>query len=157
WAEQGQPWRTQPEIDRERQRLLSRHRYNITHDIVQGHYPFKDVRLDRADIEWLLASHASDGGHGPVDPSEVDARRGLDLRGADVRAVDLSGLPLTRLRGGLDASEWFYLDHQVEQGQLTAAQRQEIIERAAVRLDGAKLGHSHLERAELGGAHLEGA
>src|SRR5690348_12495860 len=77
WAEQEQPWRTQPEIDRERQRLLSRHRYNITHDIVQGHYPFKDVRLDRADIEWLLASHASDGGHGPVEASDVDARRGL--------------------------------------------------------------------------------
>jgi hypothetical protein len=54
WKEQGQPWRTEPIIDEERQqRLLSYSRGGV--DIGRGRYPFKGVRLSRADIEWLLA------------------------------------------------------------------------------------------------------
>ena len=54
WKEQGQPWRTEPTIDEERQqRLLSY--YQGVVDIERGMYPFKGVRLSRADVEWLLA------------------------------------------------------------------------------------------------------
>src|SRR6266566_949189 len=58
WKAQGQPWRTEPEIDRERQVYLAKRRL-ITPDIEQGIYPFKAIepKLTRADVEWLLATH----------------------------------------------------------------------------------------------------
>src|SRR5437763_4829986 len=93
-------WRTEPEIDTERQKFLSE-RLAINPDIQRGIYPFKDVKLNRADIEWLLMTH--EGGHGPVDWNDIRQRNrvGLDLRGADLRHVDLRNLPLTRMRSGL--------------------------------------------------------
>src|SRR3989440_12986486 len=77
-------WRTEPEIDSERQRFLAE-RLVIVPDIQRGIYPFKDVKLTRADIEWLLISQQ--GGCGPVDWNDVQQRGGigLDLRGADLR------------------------------------------------------------------------
>src|SRR5438876_1110135 len=67
WKSQGQPWRTEPEIDRTRQEYLAKLR-RITPDIAQGIYPLKDIepKLTRADIEWLLATHESKGIIGPV-------------------------------------------------------------------------------------------
>src|SRR5881227_2348314 len=56
WKEQGQLWRTEPEIDVERQKYLAARR-NIQPNIEQGIYPFKDIKLSRADVEWLLAIH----------------------------------------------------------------------------------------------------
>src|SRR2546423_1374635 len=101
WEAQGQPWRTEPEIDAERQKYLAERR-SIAPDIEQGVYPFKDIKLSRADVEWLLATH--ENGKGPVDWSDEKQRqrRGLDLRGADLRQVDLQRLPLACLHGGLD-------------------------------------------------------
>src|SRR5437016_5364576 len=52
WKAQGQPWRTEPEIDEEQQRSLTERRY-IKPNIEQGIYPFKDIKLSRADVEWL--------------------------------------------------------------------------------------------------------
>lgn len=43
WEAQGQPWRTEPEIDLERQKYLAERR-SITPDSKQGIYPFKDVK-----------------------------------------------------------------------------------------------------------------
>lgn len=63
WQAKGQEWRTEPEIDPQRQRYLNEGR-SITPDIEQGIYPFKDIKLSRADVEWLLATH--ENGHGPV-------------------------------------------------------------------------------------------
>src|SRR5438105_638325 len=93
-------WRTEPSISGERQQFL-RQRLTIVPDIQQGIYPFKDVKLTRADIEWLLITHAK--GRGPVDWNDVQQRGGigLDLRGADLRRVVLRNLPLTRMHGGL--------------------------------------------------------
>jgi uncharacterized protein YjbI with pentapeptide repeats len=73
----------------------------ITPDLAQGLYPFTGIKLSRADIEWLLAAH--EDGRGPVDWGDESQRdrQGLDLRGADLRQVNLSGLPLARLCGGL--------------------------------------------------------
>src|SRR6266567_1161827 len=97
WKEQGQTWRTEPEIDAERQRYLAE-RQNIKPDIDQGIYSFKDIKLSRTDIEWLLATHESGGKIGPVGWSDESQRerQGLDLRGANLRRLNLSGLPLTR-------------------------------------------------------------
>src|SRR5947209_2760047 len=98
-------WRTQPEIDLDRQKYLAQ-RLTIQPDIQQGTYPFKDITLTRADIEWLLTNHQS--GHGPIDWNNPQQRKswGLDLRGADLRHVDLRNLLLTRTRGGLVREEW---------------------------------------------------
>src|SRR5436305_409744 len=105
WQAQGQPWRTMPEIDAKRQEELAQCR-KIAPDIEKGIYPFKGMKLSRADVEWLLATHKN--GYRLVD--ENDWRQpgpdGLDLRGADLRHVDLSLLPLTRLRAGLKGDEW---------------------------------------------------
>ena len=95
-------WRIGPEIDFERQKFLTQ-RIAIQPDIQRGIYPFKDVKLTRADIEWLLITHAK--GRGPVDWNDVQQRGGigLDLRGADLRRP-VSGrcgtlLPLKIRRG----------------------------------------------------------
>lgn len=148
WDQQGQPWRTEPEIDEERQKYLEERR-SINPDILTGIYPFKGIRLSRADVEWLLATH--DNGRGPVSWREESqnardlsyVRKGLDLRGANLRAVDLTYLPLARLLGG-DAGE---------RGQKTDAEH----EAEAVHLEKARLSHAHLEGAYLSYACLEKA
>src|SRR5437868_5229833 len=80
WRLQGQPWRTEPEIDEERQRFLAERR-EIQPDIEMGIYPFRDVKLGRADVEWLLVTH--EGERGPVDWNDESqrGREGLNLRG----------------------------------------------------------------------------
>src|SRR3989442_329782 len=100
WEAQGWPWRTEPEIDTERQKYLAERRA-IVPDIEQGIYPFRGIKLNRADVEWLLATHEK--GRGPVEWSDEQQRerKGLDLRGANLRTVDLSKLPLAHLLGGL--------------------------------------------------------
>lgn len=55
WAREGQAWRTEPEIPRERQKDLLRSLETVP-DAIQGKYPFSSERLTRADLEWLLAT-----------------------------------------------------------------------------------------------------
>ncbi len=144
WNTQGQPWRTEPEIDVTRQKYLDERR-SIKPDIVNGIYPFKDIKLTRADVEWLLATH--ENGRGPVDWSNekiLHEHKGLDLRGADLRQLNLNGLPLTHLYGGLDQAE-------------REVATEEQMEMAAVHLEGASLKRARLERAVLSNAHLEHA
>lgn len=154
WQARGMPWRTEPEIDEPRQHELAERRA-IPPDIERGIYPFRDergsIRLYRADIEWLLATHESDGMRGPVDWSDESqrGRRGLDLRGADLHGEMLRYLPLARTFGG-----WL-LDEAPEP-------TPEQLEAAAVHLEGADLRggferSAHLEGARFTGAHLEGA
>lgn len=145
WAESGMPWRTEPEIDEARQRYLTERRA-ITPDIAHAEYPFKDISLTRADIEWLLTTHMDGGLTGPVDPDDPDqlTRFGLDLRGAVLDGVDLSDLPLAALHGGLTQNE------QDTHGR-------ELRYDAAIHLEGARLVHAHLERACLARARMEGA
>ena len=133
WEQQGQPWRTEPEIDEDRQKYLAERR-STTPDIVKGIYSFKDVKLSRADVEWLLATH--ENGRGPVDWNDPQQRGrfGLDLRGADLSKEDLHGLPLACLLGGLLRDE---------RPGTTPKQRQ--------------MAQIHLEQADLDRVHLEGA
>ena len=141
WRAQGQSWRIEPEIDIERQKYLAE-RLNITPDWKQGIFPFKDIRLSRADIEWLLATH--ENGRGPVDWSAKSqrVRWGLDLRGANLSQINLHTLPLAHLRGGLTSREWLVA---------TDAQR----DMAAVNVIGCDLFRANLEGARLRRAHLE--
>src|SRR5438874_341253 len=100
WKVQGWPWRTEPEINAERQKYLAERR-SIKPDIEKGIYPFSGEKLSRADVEWLLATH--ENGRGPVDWNIENqrGRSGLDVRGADLRFVDLKELPLACLQGSL--------------------------------------------------------
>lgn len=140
WEAQGQLWRTEPEIEKQRQEELEQLR-TIVPDIQNGIYPFRGKKLSRADLEWLLATH--DQGLGPVNEKDVyeRGRKGLDLRGADLRGECLSGLPLACLRGGLDIDVW-------------EVSSQEVRDKAAVCLERADLSDTHLERANLCSADL---
>lgn len=143
WKAQCQSWRTEPEIDLKRQQYLVE-RHSITPDIEQGIYPFKDIKLSRADVEWLLA--ILENGRGPIDWSDKSqrARNGLDVRGANLSEVDLSGLPLAKLHGGVTRQE----RHMTNRKQRRMA---------AVHLEQADLSHTHLEGALLRNAYLEKA
>src|SRR6266700_2077171 len=178
WQSLGQPWRREPEIDRARQELLESRR-TVIPDSRQGVYPFKGMKLNRADVEWLLAIH--ENGKGPVDwrDQAQQRRQGLDLRGAVLsgnmgQSTDLRGLPLSRLQGGLAREKWSgwtktskellaqgavdleatdLFGTHLEGACLTAA----CLKQADLRLAGldkANLTGAHLEEANLTGAHL---
>jgi uncharacterized protein YjbI with pentapeptide repeats len=163
WQAQGLLWRTEPEIDIERQKYLDERR-KIAPDIAQGVYPFKEIKLSRADVEWLLATH--EGGRGPVDWSDMSQRQreGLDLRGANLCYVDLQNLPLTRIRGGITQEEWFNLTYEqyhmglmlLEKAKLSRTHLEGAILHG-VRLEKARLYDTYLENADLSWAHLEGS
>jgi uncharacterized protein YjbI with pentapeptide repeats len=159
WTAQGMPWRTEPEIDEERQHYLAQRRA-LQPDIERGIYPFKDIKLDRADVEWLLVTHESGGIRGPVDwsDSKQQGRDGLDLRGVDLRAADLSRLPLACLRAGLHLSELrFSTPAQPEVEMIPSYDTPAGVEASAVHLESACLDGAHLENACLHLAHLEDA
>lgn len=153
WEAQDQPWRTEPEIGEERQKYLADRR-TISPSIKQGSYSFKNIKLSRADVEWLLASH--DNGRGPVDWNDEGQRdrNGLDLRGADLQKVNLSGLPLAGLIGGLTGSTWFYATP--EQCKMAAVRMQGVL-LIETQLAGAKLNQAYLNRANLFRSNLENA
>lgn len=142
WEARGQPWRTEPEISGARQEELASLR-SLPVSVDEGMYPFSSATLDRADVEWLLATH--DDGRGPVDIRDWRqlARKGIDLRGAILRGANLSRLPLARTIGGLSIAERLHTP--------------EIKRRAAVHLEDAILNGTHFEESELYMAHLEGA
>ena len=161
WEEQDQSWRTEPEIDTKRQVFLTERR-KILPDIEQGLYPFKDIKLDRGDVEWLLATHKN--GHGQINHPTWEHARGVDLRGADLRGIFLSRLPLTQLRAGLQRDEWY--SSTSEQREAAAIHLEGAILDSAdltwatlrsAHLEGTSLVLAHLEGATLRGAHLEGA
>ena len=142
WQSQGQPWRTEPEIEIARQEQLMGC-LATTPDITRGVYPFKGMKLSRADVEWLLARREK-GRDLTTGSDEQQNRQWLDLRGADLRYVDLHALPLTHLLGSLTRQEW---DEATEEQRAAAA----------VLLTGADLSGAHLEESQLIGAHLEKA
>lgn len=163
WRVLGQPWRREPEIPSERQTAISERRA-IQTDPLRKSYPFAQMVLTRADVEWLLAT--LEDGRGPVDWDDhaQRARDGLDLRGARLIGVDLRGLPLAHLRAGLTEDEWRNMPGDALEN---AAAHLETADLSGARLDGAILEGAHLEEARLSEArlphanlsfaHLEGA
>jgi len=146
WSSQGQSWRTEPEISKERQEFLAERR-KIEPNYEQRIYPFKDIKLNRADIEWLLSTH--DNNRGPVDWNDESQREreGLDLKGADLRGLNLSGLPLASCH----LIEVHLEDTDLSDAHLTNADLSDA------HLENASLFNAHLEKASLVQAHLEGA
>jgi uncharacterized protein YjbI with pentapeptide repeats len=145
WNGQGQPWRTEPIIDEERQqRLLSYSQGGV--DIERGMYPFKGVRLSRADVEWLLALEEQRSVEAHTDGSKSVRQQafGLDVRGADLSGVNLSHLPLMGLHAGLS----------LEEGRHATAEQSR---QAAANLAKADMSHAQLQRAQLSWATLDGA
>ncbi len=141
WDAQGQSWRTEPEIGSERREFLAKLR-TITPDHRRGIYPFKAIKLSRADVEWLLARHQEE--YGLLEHRIGESAKGLDLRGADLRSVDLNRLPLAQLRGGLNWDEWNSCSEEQRQA-------------AAIHLEGADLNGADLQWASLRCAYLAGA
>ncbi len=133
WDAQGQPWRTEPEIGPKRQAVLAERRDQAIQagDTVGAatSAPFMGVKLDRADVEWLLATHESRGIRGPVeadDPAQR-LREGPNLQSADLRQAKLTGLPLARAN------------------------------LSSTKLDHANCSQAHLERASFVGSQCAGA
>ena len=148
WQAHGTRWRTEAEIGADRQRELIQ-RQGVTPDIQEGIYPFRDVKLSRADIEWLLATH--EHGRGPVRLNVVgdEEREGLDLRGADLGGVDLSDLPLDRVRGSLTVDEWPIASEE--------QRRMATVKLAGANLSRAYLQGAHLIRVQLENVNMEQA
>lgn len=146
WEQQGQPWRTEPEIDAERQKYLQERRHRVIKDN-KFFSPLKGNALSRADIEWLLATH--ENGRGPLDWSDPEQRKrkGLHLYGVDLRGVNLSRLPLANA----DLS-----NANLEQAQLSDAHLEDA-NLVYAHLDDANLSGAYLQDAFLYKAHLEGA
>lgn len=153
WTAQGWPWRTEPEVDAERQKYLTERRA-ILPDIKQGIYPFGGIKLNRTDVEWLLVTH--ENGRGPLNWIDESQRKrlGLDLRGADLRQVDLHHLPLACLRGGINRSNW---NETILKQRIMAEIHLEQASLRGAHLEAACLTRAHLEGADIGGTHLEGA
>jgi uncharacterized protein YjbI with pentapeptide repeats len=155
------PWRTQPGISEERQRLLTERRA-IQADTKKGIYPFKGVKLNRADVEWLLATHESEGRVGPIDADDEDHknRQGLDLRGARLSKEDLSLLPLARVVCGLALGRLFLETSAVGKKppfDRTNAVPADSLAAAAAHLDEVRFDFSDLSEAVLNGAILNRA
>ena len=146
WKAQDQLWRTEPEICKEQQEYLTERR-KIKADPYPPEFifPFKDIKLSRADVEWLLSTH--DDNRGPIDWKDQSQR---EREGLDLRGVSLSGLPLARVNAGpnlyVDEDEGILPEMHLEGASLGHAH-----------LEGANLKNAHLEKADLFGAHLEGA
>ena len=98
WGEQGQSWRTEPEISNERQHELEARLASIPDVREEELLYFQDVRLNRADIEWMLATQKRDRIVVFTRDNEQRQRHEcLTLSGADLRQVNLSDLPLQRV------------------------------------------------------------
>lgn len=154
WETQDQSWRTEPEIDVERQKYLNE--CLMVKGIEWERYPFRDIVLSRADVEWLLAMHDRSG---PVEQKhgQVPKHTGLDLRGADLRKVDLHSLPLQGsdlYMAYLQGSD--LREAHLEQTNLSKAHLEGAYLYNSY-LQGAYLSEAYLERANLSEAHLEEA
>ncbi len=148
WQAHGQSWRTEPEISIERQRELEKRLASIPDVREEELLYFKDIPLNRADIEWLLATRKTDRiVIFTRDNEQRQRHESLTLSGADLRHIDLSDLPLQRVN-----LQGAHLEGAILQG----AHLEEAV-LTGVRLGGASLMKAHLQGADLVYAHLEDA
>src|SRR5437868_15125272 len=80
---EGGLWVDEADLHDDRQTYLAE-RLTITPDVKQGIYPFKDIKLTRAEVAWLLIKHENGRGHVDWHDESQGKREGLDLRGADL-------------------------------------------------------------------------
>jgi hypothetical protein len=136
WKTQGQSWRTEPEICKERQHELDKRR-KIKPDIKNGIYPFKDIHLNRADVEWLLSTH--DNNRGPINWEDANLRH-THLEGANLIQAHLEGV---------DLSSAYLRETGFSRANLEYAML------ALAHLEDAKLNIAYLAGAQLGGAFFD--
>jgi uncharacterized protein YjbI with pentapeptide repeats len=156
WKSKNQSWRTEPEISAERQKYLADRRL-IKLDYKKVLYPFTDIQLSRADVEWLLATH--DNNMGPINWNDESQRQrvGLDLRGADLSHDDLSYLPLAKCDlSTAQLQRTIFNQAQLQDANLNKAQLQgaNLIE---AQLQDAYLAEAQLQDANLIDAQLQGS
>ena len=151
WQEQNQPWRTEPEISPEHRAELEKRRALVP-DVKKGIYPIKGMKLDRADVEWLLATH--DGGLVNWSDEKEREREGPDVRDADLQYADLRQLPLTRLRGALTFEEWRKAPEEQRNSAVVLMRGTNL---SGAQLQGANLRGTQLQGAGLRWAQLQGA
>jgi hypothetical protein len=155
------PWRKKPDEISERRKNVLRKRLKAVRDIKsdntivkKGKYPFKGKNLSRADVVFLLS--VLDDEHEPViggDPTQCK-RKGLDLRGAKLPKVDLSGLQLDHIFAGLTEEEWFIATPK--QCKMAVSNFDDANFTDAT-LEGATFSHAHLRRANFTRASLKNA
>ncbi len=155
WLHQGQRWRTEPEIDAERQKYLEELRNK--YDVIKNAYPFKDIELSRADVEWLIATHKNSRWSVEDDGFGQPEHKGLNLRGVILRGVNLWMLPLANADLGDAHLEGANFHSTRLEGASLARAHLEGTKLISAHLEKAFLLDAHLERASLGAAHLEGA
>src|SRR5262245_31921003 len=136
WRSPDQRWRTRARIDPVRERVLA-HCLTITPDVKKGIYPFKEVRLSRPDVEWLVTSS---GVMNLLSEDTTQRNSYLDLRAADLRGMVLEFLPLPGLLGGLGISAWN--SSSVADREMAAAHMEQVV-----------LNNTYLAGAHLCGAH----
>jgi len=148
WNAQGQSWRTEPEISPERQHELEKQLASIPDVREEEILYFKDIQLNRADIEWLLATQKTDRTVVFTRDNEQRQRHeSLTLSGADLRNINLSDLPMRRVN---------LLGAHLEGANLQGSDLQGSV-LTGIHLEGARLMKAHLEDADLVYAHLEDA
>jgi uncharacterized protein YjbI with pentapeptide repeats len=156
WKSLGQPWRTEPEISKERQDYLAE-RCNIKPDYSQGIIPFKDIKLSRADVEWLLLT--LDNNRGPINwnNERQSEREGLDLSLANLCQVDLSKLPIAKCNLSNSQIEGaLFISTQLQHAKLINAQLYKA-NLFNAQLQGANLSSARLQGANLKEAEIQGA
>jgi hypothetical protein len=146
WKSLGQPGRWEPEIDEERQEYLTE-RCKIKPDIAQSIYPFTDIKLCRADIEWLRGLQENGSIPIDLDPINLSEIGSLDLRGADLRKKDLHGFSLNQVS---------LREAELQDANLSMATLSEAILMRA-HLQGVNLVFANLAEANLREAQLQGA
>jgi len=171
WEKRGQNWRTEPEVDKKRQDELTRFLNNSIPEftfklpqVIQTHFepgsggsivhqnPDQELhplrmRLNRADVEWLLSSR--------LQSSDSIDREGLDqididwlnLAWADMHEVDLHGLPLIKV------SFW----NAYMQGTMLHSANLESCNLQDAHLEYANLIKANLKNAKVGGAYFDEA
>ena len=158
WNDRGLEWRTEPEIDIERQQILWK-LLNEASKGDQGQHPFKHIVLKRDDVEWLIARYIF--GYGSEEWQDERWRNNwrkryvLDLSSAVFRKADLHGLPLTNV----DLSKAVLEDVNLSDANLEGADLSgSVLERANLTkasLIGANLVGARLNWAQLNGANME--
>lgn len=154
WMAHGEAWRTEPEISNERKAVLGACLDRAARPET-GFYPFRDVELLRADIEWLL-SVCNDGVGPAVWGQPGRPLTGLDLRGANLAHADLRRLPLARTQFALSTLERERLGLTPA---LAAAAIANLVGTAfdGAHLEGAIFSHAFLNEVSFRNAWLEEA
>jgi uncharacterized protein YjbI with pentapeptide repeats len=153
-------WRTEPEISQRRKDVLRKCLDSVRYikpdirRVKEGKYPFKGMKLTRADVIFLLSVH--EDWQGSVEGSDLNqpTPKGLDLRGANLQGVDLGGLHLDYMLAGLTEEEWFI----ATPGQCKMATTNlDDANFAEALLQGATFCYAHLRRANFSKAWLKDA